>query len=241
MQCKSNIIANRSLYKYMIIKYYKSNIVSRLFCDAFISDPQSCVDFHTAPREEVVLEDETDRVRNLIRLAQTPERNRSGHASQRIGLHALDHGGAHEAGGDRADADPVSRELLRPHHRHGHDAGLRGAVVGLPGVAGAADARDVDDHAAPLERDHALRRFAGAEEDSRQVDVDDFLPLAERHLAHNLTVLDLDQHRIAHDAGVVDEPVEAAEVANHLIERADDAVLVGGIGEIAARECAALP
>src|SRR5207253_2606038 len=50
----------------------------------------------------------------------------------------------------------------------------------------------------------------------------------------HLAVLHVDQQGIAHDAGVVDEAIETPEIRGHLIERADDAVLVGRVGDVAA-------
>jgi hypothetical protein len=88
--------------------------------------------------------------------------------------------------------------------------------------------------------DHALCGFACAQEYTGEVGVDDGLPLGERHLADHLAVLHLHQHAIAHDARVVDQSIERAEIGCHLIERAHHAVLVGGVGDVAARRDAQL-
>src|ERR1700756_209301 len=69
------------------------------------SHAQAGIDFEAAPGEQVVLEDEAHRMRDLLGLPEPPERYGRGHSRERFGLHALDHRRANEAGRDRADAD----------------------------------------------------------------------------------------------------------------------------------------
>ena len=119
----------------------------------------------------------------------------------------------------------MASELFGPHDRQCCDAGFRRRVVALPEIAGAGQARDIDDAAAAALANHALGRFAAAQEYARQVDVDDGLPLLEAQLAGDLAVLGFDEQPVAQDAGVGDAAVETAEVGDDAVERADDVAL----------------
>src|SRR2546430_15448419 len=55
------------------------------------SHAQAAIDFEAAPAEQLVLEDEAHRVRDLLGLPEPPERYGRGHPRERFGLHALDH------------------------------------------------------------------------------------------------------------------------------------------------------
>ncbi|MBV8973530.1 MAG: hypothetical protein JOY74_00285 [Sinobacteraceae bacterium] len=52
--------------------------------------------------------------------------------------------------------------------------------------------------------------------------------------ACHCAILDLHQHAIASDAGVVDQSLERAEILQHAIQRSYDTVLVGCVGDVAA-------
>src|SRR5437763_14592060 len=88
------------------------------------SHAQAAIDFEAAPAEQLVLEDEAHRVRDLLGLPEPPERYGRGHPRERFGLHALDHRGTNETGCDSADPDAIARQLLRPHHGHRRHARL---------------------------------------------------------------------------------------------------------------------
>src|SRR5438132_3874674 len=62
------------------------------------SHAQAAIDFEAAPAEQLVLEDEAHRVRDLLGLPEPPERYGRGHPRERFGLHALDHRGTNETG-----------------------------------------------------------------------------------------------------------------------------------------------
>ena len=79
---------------------------------------------------------------------------------------------------------------------------------------------------------HSLGGFAAAQEDARQIDVDDGLPLLETQLAGDFAVLGLDEQTVPQDAGVRDAAVEPAEVRDDAIESADDFVLYADVRRV---------
>ena len=108
-----------------------------------------------------------------------------------------------QSGRNARDADIEVRELLRPSHRHGADAGFRGGVVRLPDIAFTRNARNVDDHALPPAIDHVRDGFARAEKDAAQVDGDDLVEIINGHFSDSLAFVDLHQEAVLGDAGVV--------------------------------------
>src|SRR5262249_30743025 len=137
-----------NLLIYNIYSLKKSKLIRKYLCGAYRLHAQTAIDLEAAAGEELILENEPHRLGDFLRLAEAPERDRRSHLGQHLGTHALDHRGADEARRDRAHADAIAGQLLGPHHRHGGDPGLGGAVIGLPGVARARDARDVHNDAA---------------------------------------------------------------------------------------------
>src|ERR1700688_1121306 len=117
-----------------------------------------------------------------------------------------------EAGRYRPDADAVAREFLRPDHAHGFDPGLGRTVVALPGIAGAGNTRDIHDHAAVAEFDHVSRSFTRAQEYSAEIHAGDRIPLIHRHASDHRAVFHFHQQAVAHDARIVHETVQSAEV-----------------------------
>src|SRR6266702_7259907 len=79
----------------------------------------------------------------------------------------------------------------------------------------AGDARDVDDDTGVLEWDHSFRRLACAEKHAGEVDVDNRLPLRERHLSYDFPVFGFNKHRVTDDACVVHEAVHLSP--HHLL------------------------
>ena len=70
------------------------------------------------------------------------------------------------------DPDVVAREFLGPGYRHGGDAGLGGGIVGLPDIAVARNAGNVDDHAAAAVFDHLHGGLASAQEHASEINRD---------------------------------------------------------------------
>ena len=126
------------------------------------------------------------------------------------------HVGRHQAGIDAVDPDAVA-ELARFHRGdagHPVDRGLGGGIAGDPGKGdGRRDRGDADDRAALARRAAGLHGAEGvlhAERRAHHID-----------LAHAREVrgLDVDHERGDLDAGVVDENVVAAELADGLRDR----------------------
>ena len=172
-------------------------------------------------------------MRDLFRLAHAPQGDARGHFLQRLGFHAPGHFGLDEARRNARDADTVARQFLGPDHGQRRDTGLGRGVVGLPHVAGAGDRRDIDDQPLAAQLDHLRCHFAGTQEHTGQVDVDHRLPLAQGHLL-DLAIPGLEQQAVAQDAGVVDQPVDGAEVAGHLADHGAHLVFVGHVADIGA-------
>ena len=134
-----------------------------------------------------------------------------------------------EAGRNGADANAIAREFLRPDHAHGFDSRFRRAVVALPGVADPGNAGDVDDHAAIAVLDHVRGGLARAQKHGAEIHVDHGVPLIHRHAADDRAVLDLHQQAVAHDAGVVHQAVQAAEVRRNARHGGADLGLIGDV------------
>src|ERR1019366_6091847 len=152
--------------------------------------------------------------------------------------HLRTHGGENlrmrESGCNRTDADAVARELLCPDHAHGFDPGLGGAVVGLPSVAGATNARNIDDHPAVAALDHVRSGFARAQEYTAEIHADDRVPLIHRHAADHGAVFHFHQQAVAHDPGIVHQPVQTAEVGHDARHGGGDFAFVGDVHAVSA-------
>ena len=68
-------------------------------------EAQAPVELEAAPRKELVLENESDRLSDFGSFAQTPQRNGGGHLCQCLGFHAGDHGRSDKSGRHGAHAD----------------------------------------------------------------------------------------------------------------------------------------
>ena len=105
---------------------------------------------------------------------------------------------------DAVDADPAVGVLEGQRAGQVHHPALRARVAQVVGLRdGLVDARDVDDHAAPVLGQELLDRLAGAQERAAQVDGDDLVELRAGELVRRPRDL---------DAGVVDEHVDATEL-----------------------------
>ncbi len=137
-----------------------------------------------------------------------------------LGLDGLDHLGADVARAHRVDGDALGCHLLRQRHREAVHAGLGRRVVGLARLALlAVDRRDLDD-AAPAFFDHARHHLLGDVEHAGQVGVDHRVPVFARHLH---------EHAVARDAGVVDQHVDRAVLADGLGEGLHGGIPVGDV------------
>ncbi len=67
--------------------------------------------------------------------------------------------------------------------------------------------------------DHLRSGLARAQEYAAQVHADNRIPLIQRHAPDDGAVLHLDQQAIAHDAGIVHQPIQAPEVRRDLRHR----------------------
>ena len=112
---------------------------------------------------------------------------------------------------------------LRKRLRHADQAGLRGGVVRLPGIAGDADHRGDADDAAEALPHHALQRRARQAEGRLEVDAHDHLPVLVLH-AHG--------EPVARQPGIVDEDVEPAHQPLRFRNQRFDR---GGVGEVGRR------
>ncbi len=140
-----------------------------------------------------------------------------------------------EAGRYRPDADAVAREFLRPDHAHGFDPGFGRAVVALPGIADTGNAGNVHDHAAVAEFDHVRGSFTRAQEHAAEIHADDGIPLVHRHASDHGAVLHFHEQSVAHDAGIVHEAVQSAEVGRDARHGGADFAFVGDVHTITAR------
>ena len=179
-------------------------------------------------------------MRNFVRLAQTLRRHHRREPTAGFGLHGGNHLGVHQPRGDGRGADPVTGQFLRPKDRQGRDPGLGGGVIRLAEISRSRQAGDVDDHASRSETGHVDGRLAGAQEGSGEIDVQHCLPIAKRHLAEQLAVLEFHQETIAGDAGVVDQHVQRAAIRGHRVHERDHVLLFGYVGAVAVHLSAGL-
>src|SRR5690606_37900972 len=126
-----------------------------------------------------------------------------------------------EAGGHGVHRDAVANEFPGQRLGEADDGRFCRGVVGLAEVAGMAyDAGDVDDAAvAPL--DHVVDERLGRVEDAVQVDVDDRVPLLQRHFG---------EEGVSGDARVVDEDVDAAVFGDDFVPKAGNIFEFGNVG-----------
>ena len=117
--------------------------------------------------------------------------------------------GRDRPGRDRVDGDVSSAQLLGEDAGHGLDRGLGGGIDAVGRLQQAGDAgREVDDPAAVAQ---AARRFAQRIEGALQID---------RDVAIEQCVAAVGDGRQAHDAGIVDQHVDAAERGFSRVEHA---------------------
>src|SRR5262249_14538089 len=121
------------------------------------------------------------------------------------GERLVGHVGLEPARRDRVDLHVVPRPLHAERARERDDAALPRAVDRVARQADLAEHRGDVDHLAGLLRDQVGRGGPTAVEDSRQVHVEHEAPVLRRHL---------DQGRDLRHARVVDDDVEAAELAD---------------------------
>ena len=101
-------------------------------------------------------------------------------------------------------------------------------------TAVACNAGNVDDHTfLDAEFNHLGGGLASTQEDSREVYVNDGLPLLQGHLLFDLAVNGLDQEAVTGDTCVVDETVEGAEVGGHAAKKLFDLGLDSDVGLVA--------
>src|SRR5580698_1001510 len=147
--------------------------------------------------------EEGDAAGDLIGHAEPSDRDAGDDLLQDVLRHRRNHLGVDIAGRDGVDRDALLGVFLRQRLGEADHAGLGGRIVGLANLALlAVDRRDVDD-AAEVALAHALDDVAGHVEDRGEVDADDLAPLLLGHAV---------QHRIAGDAGVVDQGVDGPEL-----------------------------
>ena len=125
------------------------------------------------------------------------------------------------AGGDRVAGDAVAGTFHRDDGGERGDARLRGAVVGLAEVAEQTRRRrGADDVAGALGLAPVAHGRAGGQEVAAEVDADHGVPVVLGHLG---------DRPVAEDARVVDQGVQAAELADG---RGDERVGHVGVGHI---------
>ena len=141
---------------------------------------------------------------DLHRLAHAAQRGRADDRLQRLLGDSLGHPGLGEPRGDGVDRDPLAGIFAGQGLGQADHARLGGRVVGLAEVADlAVHAGDVD-HPAPAALGHLVDELLGHQEDAGEVGVDDLVPgLLGQFL----------ERPVAVDARVVDQDVDAAEVA----------------------------
>ena len=198
------------------------------------SDAEATVHFDATSVEVVRLEDVRRSACDLFGFTESIGWNHALDFGEGFGFHAGDHLGGDKAGCDRSSADTVTCELLGPGHSHRGDTGFGRGVVGLSNVSFFGDAGDVDQDTFLLTQDHMTRSFTSTQECSREVDVDDLLPLFEAHLGLDLAVLGFDKQRISGDPCVIDQTIDAFEVLVDLREARDDRVLFCDVTDISA-------
>mmetsp|Transcript_17663 Transcript_17663/g.38278 ORF Transcript_17663/g.38278 Transcript_17663/m.38278 type:complete len:301 (-) Transcript_17663:64-966(-) len=162
--------------------------------------------------------------RDLLRLSHAPQRNLLYH---RV-LHGVRQGVRHvRLNVPRTDAvhrDPPAGELPRVRHRQADHPPLRRRVVRLSLVPHLSDhRRDVDDPSGALLHlllGSELEELLGRVEYSREVDVDDVLPLFGLH-PH--------EESVRRDARVVDQDVAGAVLVDDRLEHFLYAGLVGAV------------
>src|SRR5688572_19723263 len=143
----------------------------------------------------------THGLRDVRGRSQAPERDlgrqrRALRLWQRLSHVRLDEAGSHDV-----DRDAPRRHFPGQRTRETADARLRGAVIGLPGIADQADHRpDVDD-AASARLHHAAQHRLAEPENGTQIRRDDGIPVFRLHAQ---------EQRVARDAGVVDEDGDRA-------------------------------
>ncbi|PAV67833.1 hypothetical protein WR25_02703 [Diploscapter pachys] len=117
-------------------------------------------------------------------------------------------------------ADRRAAELDRQGLGQSLDAGLGRGIIGFTQRTERRDTREVDDPS-PSRGAHVRQDGATQEENRPQIDVDDRLPIVERHLA---------ECPIAQDTRVVDENRRRTEPSGNLVDGGDDRSLIGDVG-----------
>src|SRR5215207_2109550 len=163
--------------------------------------------------------EEDDGAADLLRGAEAADRDqRNDLRLQDLGVDRLHHLGADVAGRDDVDGDPGARAFLGERLGEADVAGLRGRIVRLAGLALLAVDRGDGDDAAELAFAHAVPDRVRHVEDAVEVGVDHLAPLDGRHPV---------EHRVAGDAGVVDQDIDRAEVRLHLLDAGRAGLVVG--------------
>lgn len=82
------------------------------------SEPQAAVDLEATAGKEIVLEYEAHRMSDFVGFSQALQGHRRGELVQHFRAHGGEDVGVGEAGRNRADADAVAGQFLRPDHAH---------------------------------------------------------------------------------------------------------------------------
>jgi predicted pyridoxine 5'-phosphate oxidase superfamily flavin-nucleotide-binding protein len=136
------------------------------------------------------------------------------------------------------DANAIGGHFLGDAFHHQHHASFTGGIVDMTGpgddFVDAAHANDFSGSAGDILANATPFEFAdgfsGAKELSREVDIQDELPIGERHVLNS---------RIFLEAGIVDEDVDRAELMDHPLEHRLDFVLLADIRAMGEDICAA--
>src|SRR5688500_8565 len=164
--------------------------------------------------------EENDATGDLVGAAQTADGNPRDDLLEHVGRHRRDHLGVDVTGRDRVDGDAGPRAFLGQRLGEAVDAGFGGRIIDLPVLAGLTLDRADIAAAAIFARVHSLPDRLGHVEAAAEIDVDHRVPRLAVHPLHRA---------VAGDAGIVDEDVDRAELAFHLLRAGDAGVEVGDV------------
>ncbi len=174
-------------------------------------------------------------LRYLVRRAGPLQRNGAQGFLENLRAHRGNDVRRDEPGRDGRRADVEPRELLGPHDGHRRDTGFRGGVVGLPRITMPREAGDVDDDTAfPT-----LIMRSAASRAHRNTPVR-FTSMTACHCARLILSMiapsfAFDHQRVADDAGVVHQDVEAPEIGDDGAHRASDVFFLRDACRVGAR------
>src|SRR5512134_884438 len=146
---------------------------------------------------------------DLLRLRQAAHRDRVDDLLAHVRADRAHQVGLDVAGRDRVDGNALAHHFLRQRLGEARHARLGGGVVGLAELALDGVHRGDVHHAPPAALDHAVDHLARDVEHAVEVGVDHRHPVL---LGHAL------EHRVARDAGVVDQDVHRPDHRAHVVE-----------------------